>query len=135
MCPYISCQNCYGLCLLTNLCCLDFLNMLTQPSDPPKLYYFGGSQWVYVDLTSTLCEDPHAPIDIFMSASNIAPDFIRYSWSFHKCHLNSSCFFRYMQRRHLIDVTEIFNMLSWEKKQRIFKLAHIIILLVISLFW
>ncbi|XP_049376595.1 protein cornichon homolog 4-like [Solanum stenotomum] len=41
----------------------------------------------------------------------------------------------YMQRRHLIDVTEIFNMLSWEKKQRIFKLAHIIILLVISLFW
>ncbi|PHT39532.1 Protein cornichon -like protein 4 [Capsicum baccatum] len=41
----------------------------------------------------------------------------------------------YTQRRHLIDVTEIFNMLSWEKKQRIFKLVHTAILLVISLFW
>ncbi|CAN4075964.1 unnamed protein product [Withania somnifera] len=41
----------------------------------------------------------------------------------------------YMQRRHLIDVTEIFNMLNWEKKQRIFKLGHTIILLLISLVW
>ncbi|CAN4077224.1 unnamed protein product [Withania somnifera] len=40
----------------------------------------------------------------------------------------------YMQRRHLIDVTEIFNMLNWEKKQRIFKLGHTIILLLFSLF-
>lgn len=41
----------------------------------------------------------------------------------------------YMQRRHLIDVTEIFNMLNWEKKLRFFKLGHIIFLLLISLFW
>ncbi|XP_009623588.1 protein cornichon homolog 4-like isoform X1 [Nicotiana tabacum] len=41
----------------------------------------------------------------------------------------------YMQRRHLVDVTEIFNMLNWEKKQRLFKLGNMVILLLISLFW
>ncbi|OIT03696.1 PREDICTED: protein cornichon homolog 4-like [Nicotiana attenuata] len=41
----------------------------------------------------------------------------------------------YMQRRHLVDVTEIFNMLNWEKKQRLFKLGNIVLLLLISLFW
>ncbi|CAK9173141.1 unnamed protein product [Ilex paraguariensis] len=41
----------------------------------------------------------------------------------------------YMQRQHLIDVTEIFNLLNWEKKKRIFKLAYVIFLLFISLFW
>ncbi|KAL2543522.1 Protein cornichon-like protein 4 [Forsythia ovata] len=41
----------------------------------------------------------------------------------------------YMQRQHLIDVTEIFNLLSREKKQRIIKLGYIVLLLFISLFW
>ncbi|KAF8380424.1 hypothetical protein HHK36_027910 [Tetracentron sinense] len=41
----------------------------------------------------------------------------------------------YMQRKHLVDVTEIFNMLNWEKKQRLFKLAYLVILLFISIFW
>ncbi|CAA0831493.1 Protein cornichon homolog 4 [Striga hermonthica] len=41
----------------------------------------------------------------------------------------------YLQRKHLMDVTEIFNMLSWEKKQRMFKLGYIIFLLVMNLFW
>ncbi|CAK9180672.1 unnamed protein product [Ilex paraguariensis] len=41
----------------------------------------------------------------------------------------------YMQRKHLTDVTEIFNLLDWEKKQRLFKLAYIILLICISLFW
>lgn len=41
----------------------------------------------------------------------------------------------YMQRQHLVDVTEIFNLLSWEKKQRIIKLGYIVVLLFISLFW
>ncbi|CAI9775719.1 unnamed protein product [Fraxinus pennsylvanica] len=41
----------------------------------------------------------------------------------------------YMQRQHLVDVTEIFNLLSWEKKQRIIKLGYIVLLLFISLFW
>lgn len=41
----------------------------------------------------------------------------------------------YMRRQHLVDVTEIFNLLNWEKKQRLFKLGYIILLLFISLFW
>ncbi|KAL2543947.1 Protein cornichon-like protein 4 [Forsythia ovata] len=41
----------------------------------------------------------------------------------------------YMRRQHLIDVTEIFNLLNWEKKQRLFKLGYVIFLLFMSLFW
>ncbi|KAI4370377.1 hypothetical protein MLD38_018735 [Melastoma candidum] len=41
----------------------------------------------------------------------------------------------YMQRRHLVDVTEIYNMLKWEKKQRLFKLAYLICILFLSIFW
>ncbi|KAH9721520.1 protein cornichon [Citrus sinensis] len=41
----------------------------------------------------------------------------------------------YTQRQHLVDVTEIFNQLHWEKKQRLFKLAYLIFLLFLSIFW
>ncbi|KAJ6962597.1 hypothetical protein NC652_001301 [Populus alba x Populus x berolinensis] len=41
----------------------------------------------------------------------------------------------YTQRQHLVDVTEIFNMLNWEKKQRLFKLGYLIVLLFLSIFW
>lgn len=41
----------------------------------------------------------------------------------------------YTRKQHLVDVTEIFNLLNWEKKQRLFKLGYIILLLFISLFW
>ncbi|XP_044476308.1 protein cornichon homolog 4-like [Mangifera indica] len=41
----------------------------------------------------------------------------------------------YTQRQHLVDVTEIFNLLHWEKKQRLFKLAYLIVLLVLNIFW
>ncbi|KAL3743185.1 hypothetical protein ACJRO7_018480 [Eucalyptus globulus] len=41
----------------------------------------------------------------------------------------------YMRREHLVDVTEIYNMLKWEKKRRLFKLAYLIILLFLSIFW
>ncbi|XP_021901832.1 protein cornichon homolog 4 [Carica papaya] len=41
----------------------------------------------------------------------------------------------YTSRQHLVDVTEIFNLLNREKKKRLFKLAYIIILLFISIFW
>ncbi|PSS04097.1 Protein cornichon like [Actinidia chinensis var. chinensis] len=41
----------------------------------------------------------------------------------------------YMQKQHLVDVTEIFNLLSREKKQRLFKLGYLVLLLFISLFW
>ncbi|KAL3645355.1 hypothetical protein CASFOL_010535 [Castilleja foliolosa] len=41
----------------------------------------------------------------------------------------------YLRRQHLVDVTEIFNLLNWEKKQRLFKLGYIILLLFTSLFW
>ncbi|XP_052171433.1 protein cornichon homolog 4 [Diospyros lotus] len=41
----------------------------------------------------------------------------------------------YTRRQHLIDVTEIFNLLNWEKKQRLFKLGYLIFLLFLSLFW
>lgn len=42
---------------------------------------------------------------------------------------------RYRQGKHLVDVTEIFNMLPQEKKQRLFKLIYIIVILFLSLFW
>ncbi|XP_074358661.1 protein cornichon homolog 4-like [Apium graveolens] len=41
----------------------------------------------------------------------------------------------YMQRKHLIDVTEIFNLLDPEKKTRLFKLGYLVVLLFLSLFW
>ncbi|KAG9145077.1 hypothetical protein Leryth_008882 [Lithospermum erythrorhizon] len=42
---------------------------------------------------------------------------------------------QYMRKQHLVDVTEIFNLLNWEKKHRLFKLGHTFLLLCISLFW
>lgn len=41
----------------------------------------------------------------------------------------------YTGRRHLVDVTEIFNQLPREKKQRIFKLGYLVVLLCLSIFW
>ncbi|XP_047955592.1 protein cornichon homolog 4-like [Salvia hispanica] len=41
----------------------------------------------------------------------------------------------YQRRQHLVDVTEIFNLLNWEKKERLFKLGYIILLLFMCLFW
>ncbi|GLU05662.1 hypothetical protein SLE2022_227500 [Rubroshorea leprosula] len=41
----------------------------------------------------------------------------------------------YQGNQHLIDVTEIFNLLHREKKQRLFKLGYLIVLLFFSLFW
>ncbi|XP_071700709.1 protein cornichon homolog 4-like [Rutidosis leptorrhynchoides] len=41
----------------------------------------------------------------------------------------------YTRNQHLVDVTEIFNQLNWEKKQRLFKLGYLIFLLFITLFW
>lgn len=40
-----------------------------------------------------------------------------------------------MKGRHLVDVTEIYNQLSWEKKQRFFKIGYLLILFILSLFW
>eukprot|EP00262_Sarcandra_glabra_P020726 TRINITY_DN8407_c0_g1_i1.p1 TRINITY_DN8407_c0_g1~~TRINITY_DN8407_c0_g1_i1.p1 ORF type:complete len:137 (-),score=15.52 TRINITY_DN8407_c0_g1_i1:417-827(-) len=42
---------------------------------------------------------------------------------------------QYTRRQHLVDVTEIFNLLNREKKHRILKLAYLIILLFLSIFW
>ncbi|KAG6577590.1 Protein cornichon-like 4, partial [Cucurbita argyrosperma subsp. sororia] len=41
----------------------------------------------------------------------------------------------YLRRQYLVDVTEIFNMLNWEKKRRLFKLAYLVFLLFLSIFW
>ncbi|KAH0455984.1 hypothetical protein IEQ34_013891 [Dendrobium chrysotoxum] len=41
----------------------------------------------------------------------------------------------YLQRKHLMDVTEIFNQLNGEKKRRLVKLIYLVILLFLSLFW
>ncbi|XP_010263191.1 PREDICTED: protein cornichon homolog 4-like [Nelumbo nucifera] len=41
----------------------------------------------------------------------------------------------YMRRQHLVDVTEIFNMLNWEKKQRLVKLVYLIVLVFFTIFW
>ncbi|GAV60241.1 Cornichon domain-containing protein [Cephalotus follicularis] len=41
----------------------------------------------------------------------------------------------YMQKKHSVDVTEIYNQLHWEKKQRLIKLGYLIVTLVMCLFW
>ncbi|XP_027360979.1 probable protein cornichon homolog 2 isoform X2 [Abrus precatorius] len=41
----------------------------------------------------------------------------------------------YRRRRHLIDVTEIFNLVSCEKKQRLVKLFYLVFTLFLSVFW
>ncbi|CAH8313062.1 unnamed protein product [Eruca vesicaria subsp. sativa] len=41
----------------------------------------------------------------------------------------------YLKKQHLIDVTEIFSLLDWEKKKRLFKLAYLILTLFLTLFW
>ncbi|CAA3028190.1 protein cornichon homolog 4-like [Olea europaea var. sylvestris] len=51
--------------------------------------------------------------------------------------LPSSCYNAklYSERRHLVDVTEIFNQLPWEKKRRLYKLGYLVIILALSIFW
>ncbi|XAR63161.1 hypothetical protein NMG60_11023002 [Bertholletia excelsa] len=41
----------------------------------------------------------------------------------------------YSEKRHLVDVTEIFNQLAREKKHRIYKLVYLVVLLGFSIFW
>ncbi|GAB2225608.1 hypothetical protein Droror1_Dr00006405 [Drosera rotundifolia] len=41
----------------------------------------------------------------------------------------------YMDKQHLVDITEIFNMLNHEKKKHIVKLVYLIVTLFLSLFW
>ncbi|GMI98333.1 hypothetical protein like AT1G12390 [Hibiscus trionum] len=41
----------------------------------------------------------------------------------------------YRRRKHLVDVTEIFNQLKWEKKQRLIKLGYLTMLLIVFIFW
>ncbi|KAI4327062.1 hypothetical protein L6164_019564 [Bauhinia variegata] len=41
----------------------------------------------------------------------------------------------YRRRQHLVDVTEIFNLLSWEKKYRLVKLFYLVFILFLSIFW
>ncbi|CAJ1943484.1 unnamed protein product [Sphenostylis stenocarpa] len=41
----------------------------------------------------------------------------------------------YRRGNHLVDVTEIFNLLPKEKKQRLFKLFYLVFILFLSLFW
>ncbi|KAL5539905.1 hypothetical protein UlMin_045083 [Ulmus minor] len=42
---------------------------------------------------------------------------------------------RYMQGDHLVDVTEIYNQLNQEKKNRYYKMTYLVILFVFSLLW
>ncbi|ESR58488.1 hypothetical protein CICLE_v10022158mg [Citrus x clementina] len=41
----------------------------------------------------------------------------------------------YTRRQHLVDVTEIYSQLTWEKHLRLYKLCYLIILLVLCIFW
>ena len=42
---------------------------------------------------------------------------------------------RYVKQQHLVDVTEIYNQLRWEKRLRFLKLAYLLFLFFVSLFW
>lgn len=46
----------------------------------------------------------------------------------------SNFFFRFMNKKHLIDVTEIFRQLNGEKKQRLIKLGFYLSLFVIVIY-
>ncbi|KAI7755442.1 hypothetical protein M8C21_015907 [Ambrosia artemisiifolia] len=50
-------------------------------------------------------------------------------------HLVARHWIMYIHRRHLVYATEVFSELSREKKQRIFKLVYLAVLLFFSLFW
>ncbi|XP_004492636.1 protein cornichon homolog 4-like [Cicer arietinum] len=39
----------------------------------------------------------------------------------------------YIKREHFADVTEIYNKLNWEKKKRLFKVGHLIVIFVLSI--
>jgi len=39
---------------------------------------------------------------------------------------------RYIRKEHLADVTEIYNKLNWEKKKRLFKVAYLVAVFVMS---
>ncbi|KAJ4843349.1 hypothetical protein Tsubulata_038460 [Turnera subulata] len=41
----------------------------------------------------------------------------------------------YLQRRHLIDITEIYNQLEKHKQLRMYKLGHLLSLTLMTLFW
>lgn len=41
----------------------------------------------------------------------------------------------YRRRQHLVDVTEIYSQLTWEKQLRLYKLFYLIILLILCIFW
>ncbi|KAL8062514.1 hypothetical protein ABFX02_02G152600 [Erythranthe guttata] len=41
----------------------------------------------------------------------------------------------YTRGRHLLDVTEIFNQLPWEKKVRLYKLGYLVVFLALTIFW
>ncbi|KAL6499366.1 hypothetical protein OROHE_026029 [Orobanche hederae] len=41
----------------------------------------------------------------------------------------------YTRGRHLVDVTEIFNQLHWEKKVRLYKLGYLVVLVALTIFW
>ncbi|CAN1157789.1 Protein cornichon homolog 4 [Linum perenne] len=41
----------------------------------------------------------------------------------------------YLERQHLVDVTEIYNQLNREKRQRFYKLGYLVTLFVLSLIW
>lgn len=60
---------------------------------------------------------------------------MRHSWFYMLRISVTFCVCRYQRRQHLVDVTEIFNHLSREKKRRLFKIAALIVLLFLSLFW
>lgn len=57
--------------------------------------------------------------------------FLNWTWSALLC----SCCSSYQRRQHLIDVTEVFNQLSREKRRRLLKLISVVILILISLLW
>ncbi|KMZ66724.1 ER-derived vesicles protein ERV14 [Zostera marina] len=42
---------------------------------------------------------------------------------------------QYQKKKHLVDVTEIFNQLNMEKKIRLIKTVYLIVLLFMSMFW
>jgi hypothetical protein len=49
-------------------------------------------------------------------------------------YLHVNFFIRYMARKHLVDVTEIFRQLNGEKKYRMIKLAFYFCLFIITIY-
>ncbi|KAG5388564.1 hypothetical protein IGI04_030105 [Brassica rapa subsp. trilocularis] len=76
----------------------------------------------------TQCTKKQDPFGIYVGFGSVRIHF-------HRIGFGSDFRVRCLKNHYLIDVTEIFNLLDWETKKRLFKLAYMILTLFLTIFW